>query len=419
MSGAIDMGFARFRTVAFTAASLLAAGCSVNASDPTAMTEQAVTAPDAGTIGDIGISGTVVDATGSPVAGVTITLSGRALSGGVQESTVSDPSGAFAFSVASGSYTLTASGVCLEFFPRVIDLDHLKTSTTVSFLGSGDDPITNCFPAPNRGATSGALTISGTVKSHGQPVPGVKVKLSGDVEAVRVSDETGAYTFSVNDGSYLIDVSGACAEFEPPLLDLGHVRKSETADFRGEGCPPPPLALCPAYDTLFGFSDPATCNAVTTLQPNCSFDRLSSGPQGWGQTIPNDYGNINFVDCRFGQWNNEPDLDLFTVTVLDQWFEALDLFTLRLFGCPLVGTVDGPLPFALIPPLPSLKYTTADLQALSEEYIAGINQALSDNGSPALTAEQTAAFSAQLAYAASQVPGVKRSSTLTYSTCTP
>jgi hypothetical protein len=378
------------------------------------VTQQAVSEADAGTVGDIGISGTVVDATGAPVPGVTILLGGHA-----QAQTVSDPSGAFAFSVTRGSYTLTASGVCLEFFPRVIDLTRVKTSTTVSFLGSGDDPITNCFPAPNHGATSGALTISGTVTSGGQPVPGVKVKLSGDSDAVRVSDETGSYSFSVDRGFYLLDVSGACTEFEPRQVDLDLGRRSETADFRGEHCPPPPLSLCPAYDALFGFSDPASCNAVTTLQPNCAFDRLSAGPQGWGQTIPNDFGNINFVDCRFGQWNNEPIVDEFTVTVLNQWFEALDLFTLQLLGCPLVGTVDGPLSFPLIPPIPSLTFTTADLQALSEEYVQGISQALSDNGSPALTAAQTSAFNAQLAYAASHVPGVKRSSTLTYSTCTP
>ena len=46
-----------------------------------------------------------------------------------------------------------------------------------------------------------------------------------------------------------------------------------------------------------------------------------------------------------------------------------------------------------------------------------IEQTLSDNGSPPLTAAQITAINGQLSSAASRVHGVTSSSTLTYSTC--
>jgi hypothetical protein len=42
---------------------------------------------------------------------------------------------------------------------------------------------------------------------------------------------------------------------------------------------------------------------------------------------------------------------------------------------------------------------------------------LLDNGSPALTAAETASLRAQIDFAAKKVPGVTTSSKLTYSTC--
>jgi len=64
-----------------------------------------------------------------------------------------------------------------------------------------------------------------------------------------------------------------------------------------------------------------------------------------------------------------------------------------------------------------LKFTTADLSALEDEYMASITQALADFGLPPLTATQMAAIRAQLDFAASKTPGVVASSKLSYSTC--
>jgi hypothetical protein len=373
----------------------------------------ALSSPDAGLLT---ISGTVADSQ-IPQAGVTITLSGSA-----QASVVTDFSGTFSFSVKPGSYSLTAAGTpnffeppfqsCLSFSPNIVNLNNLTTSTVVNILGSGTDVVTNCAPAEIMGATTGAFTISGVVTSAGQPVPGALVALSGGTQATRVTDETGAYSFAVNRGSYSLKVTGACGSFTPDVVNLNNVAGNKTQSFQGATCPPAPLALCPLFDTDFGFSEGSSCTNVST--PACAGDRVFS----WAGTIANDYLNINFEDCRFGQWNNPPIVNDFTDVSIIQWDTALNAFALQLFGCALQGNLTGPLPYPLIPPvLASLPFTTADLAALSSECVAAIAQTLSDNGSPPLTAAQTTAIGAQLASAASRVHGVTNSTKLTYSTC--
>ena len=393
----------------------LVAGVGACAAQPNGVTTErgALSSPDAGLLT---ISGTVADSQ-IPQAGVTITLSGSA-----QASVVTDFSGAFSFSVKPGSYSLTAAGTpnffeppfssCLSFSPSIVNLNNLTTSTVVNILGSGTNVVTNCAPAEIMGATSGAFTISGVVTSAGQPVPGALVALNGGTQATRVTDETGAYSFAVNRGSYSLKVTGACGSFTPDVVNLNNVAGNKTQNFQGASCPPAPLALCPAFDSDFGFTEPTSCTNVST--PSCAGDRVFT----WAGTIANDYLNVNFADCRFGQWNNPPIVNDFTDVAIIQWDTALNTFALQLFGCALQGNLTGPLPFPLIPPvLASLPFTTADLAALSSEYVTSIAQALSDNGSPPLTAAQTSAINAQLASAASRVHGVTNSTKLTYSTC--
>jgi hypothetical protein len=301
---------------------------------------------------------------------------------------------------------------CLAFSPSVINLNNITSNQTATFIGSGNDPITNCYPAPNTGATSGSLTISGKVTSGGLPVAGVKVGLTGSTQATRISDETGAYTFSVNPGSYSLNLSQACASFAPSAVNFNNITKSQTENFVGSKCSPAPLEYCPTFDTLFGITEPSSCATVTTF--DCAAGRFST----WVSDIENDYINENYVDCRFGQWNNAPIANLFTDTVLIQWSEQVNLFVAQLFGCEVANVMPGPLAFPLIPQaLASLPFTTADLAALSQEFVVGINQALVANGSPVLTAAQTTAVNAQLAYAASTFTAAKNSPNLTYSTC--
>jgi hypothetical protein len=383
---------------------------------------------DAGSM--ITISGTVTDPIDGPQAGITITLSGSA-----QGQVVTTFSGAFSFSVKpGGSYSLTAAGTnnfftppfqtCLVVTPSIVNLNNLTTSINIPFVGSGTDPVTNCSPSASTGATSGSLTLQGKVTSGGLPVAGARVFLNGSTQGYRTSDETGAYSFAVNPGSYSVNASGACASFTPSVQNLNNVKVNATANFQGTSCPPAPLTLCPTFDAEFGLSEPATCNTVSTAA--CAFDRLDSAG-GWAGAIASDFFDVTETnDCRLGAWNIPPIVndfinDTFGIGFFQQEV-ALNLFALQLFGCAETGNLDAPLALqvSFIPPdliQAGLTFTTADVSAMEDDYVLAINQVLAGNGSPALTAAQTTAIRAQLDYAASKVPGIIASSKLTYSTC--
>lgn len=407
-----------FPASALCAVSVVVTGCGGMVADPQesiATTSQALSDPDAGLIT---ISGNVLDATGFGVVGVTMKLNGTS-----QAAQITDQLGAFKFTVQPGSYSLTPLVTpgffppgfvnCPGFSPNVVNLNNLTASTTVNILGFGQSSVTDCFPAPNQGATSGALTISGQVTSGGQPVAGVKVSLNGSTQATRIADETGAYSFTVNPGSYSLALSQACQSFNPNVVNLNNLTASATENFVGTSCPPAPLTLCPELDSLFGIPTPPSCTTATTN--DCVENRLST----WGFQIPLDFVNGVFVDCRFGVWAEPPILAELQGTPGDVWFENMILFTLQLFGCATANVTTGPLHYDLIPPfLASKTFTTADIDALTADYMAAITQAFADFGvTPPLTDAQLAEVSEQIAFAASQVPGVIPSTNLTYSTC--
>jgi hypothetical protein len=379
---------------------------------------------DAGDAGLITISGTVNDPIDGPQAGITITLSGSAQAQVVTGfSSGSGPQ--FSFSVkAGGSYSITAAGTnnffeppfqsCLTVTPSIVNLNNLTTSTNIQFVGSGTDSTTNCSPAASMGAGSGSLTLKGNVTSGGLPVAGARVFLNGGTQAFRTTDETGAYSFAVNPGSY------ACASFSPGVSNLNNLKANTTQNFTGTSCPPAPLVECPTFDALFGLSEPAACATVST--ESCGFDRLDSA-DGWAGDVANDFFNTTETsDCRLGAWNNPPIVNDFTLVGIEQQSLALNLFTLQLFGCAEAGDITGPLSLqvSLIPPdliRAGLTFTTADISAMEDDYIAAINLALSGQGLSPLTAAETTAFRAQLDFAATKVPGVVSSSTLSFSTC--
>jgi hypothetical protein len=404
-----------------TPCSLVACSAGDGTSEHTAAATEAVTQT-------IHITGTVTDPETGPQAGITITLSGSS-----QAQVVTDFSGSFDFPVAAGgSYSLTAAGSdnfflppfhsCLSVTPSIVNLNNLTASTNISFVGSGTDAILNCSPAAANGATSGSLTIQGKVTAAGQPVAGARVWLNGSTQGYRTTDETGAYSFSVNPGSYSVNAQGTCSSYTPSVVNLNNLRSSATENFQGTHCPPAPLTLCPTLDALTGLSEPASCN--TSSIGACASDRSFT----WAGEIVSDFqfvedDELGVNDCRFGKWQQAPIVNDFTfVGVLEQQANALNLFTLQLFGCALANNLVGPLNLlgTLIPPdliQAGLKFTTADVAALEDEYMAAINQALADFGVGPLTAAQTTAIRAQLDYAASTTPGLVASSALSYSTC--
>jgi hypothetical protein len=362
-----------------------------------------------GDAGLVTISGIVTDSSGNAVgAEVVITVNGtmhlRALSNAL--------TGNYSLSVKPGSYSVSASTQCLTFSPGVVNLNNLNANATVNFVGSGNDLIANCEPASSSGGTSGSLTLSGHVTSAGHPVPGAKITVNGSSQGFRYADETGAYSFLVNPGSYSVSVSGGCGSYSPNVVNLNNLKASTTEDFVGSGnCPPAPLALCSLLDTDFqlaSFGD--VCLASITT--NSCLDRFNV----WEFNVENDTGFVNSTDCRFGQFAPP----LFNSQTGGQYIVQLNNFILYFLGCPYVGAQIGPLNDGLVPAFllaQGVHFTTADLQGLSDDFVAGISQSLSDNGSPPLSSAQLSAIQSQLAYLATLVPGQTKSSKLSFSTC--
>jgi hypothetical protein len=177
----------------------------------------------------------------------------------------------------------------------------------------------------------------------------------------------------------------------------------------GRKCHPGPLTLCPLFDSDFlGVDAGGSCAHVTTA--DCP-DRIDT----WDSAIVFDFAIAVTSDCRFGQWAPPLLSDDDVVNYLND----LVAFTLQLSGCPLEGT-DTPLTFDLIPSaLDGHKFTTADLDALADVYSAAVAQALSDNGSPALTTRQAKELDEKLHKLARRVPNQVHSRKYTFSTCEP
>lgn len=359
--------------------------------------------------GLITISGIVTDSSGNPVGGNVVI----SLNGSMQEHTLSNYyTGFYSISVKPGSYSISASTQCLTFSPSVVNLNNLTANTTVDFVGSGNDQITNCEPASSAGGTSGSLTLSGVVTSAGHPVPGALVTFSGSAQGFRYADETGAYSFLVNPGSYSIQVSGGCESYSPNVVNLNNLTTSKTENFVGSGnCPPAPLSFCSQFDTDFQLSSLGDV-CVPNITTNSCPDRFDT----WEFNMELDTGFINGSDCRFGLFAPP----LFTSLSAAQYGVQLNNFILYLFGCPYVGAQIGPLADGLVPSFllaQGAHFTTADLAALNADFVAGVQQALSSNGSAPLTAAQLSALESELAYLAANVPGQVNSSKYTYSTC--
>jgi len=357
--------------------------------------------------GTITISGTVLDSSGNPIEPpVSIALNGSA-----QKVTSSDPStGAYSFTVAPGSYSVSASTQCLAFAPNVVNLNNVATNQTVDFVGSGNDLILNCEPPASSGGTSGPLTIHGTVTSAGQPVPGAEVTLNGSTQGFRYADETGSYSFSVGPGSYSVNVSQGCNSYSPQVDNLNNVTTSQTVNFTGSGnCPPAPLDFCPTFDSDFDLSALGDV-CVSDITTNSCADRFDV----WDFAFEFNFAPLVGTDCRFGQWAS-----IFNFNEANDYVVDLELFILYLMGCPYVGTQIGPLTDALVPaPLVAagFKFTTADVAALTQDFLSDVESVLSANGTP-LTSGQVTGLTAQLAYLQDNVPNVINSSSLSYSTC--
>jgi subtilisin family serine protease len=133
------------------------------------------------------ISGTVtVFGTTTPIAGVTMTLTGGA-------TTTTNSSGIYQFSgLSNGTYVVTSSSASYTFAP---------TSRTVPV--SGGNVTGQDFAGTPTGSTT--YSISGTVTSGGNPLQGVDVELSGASKNKTTTDAGGNYIFTgLANGSYTV-----------------------------------------------------------------------------------------------------------------------------------------------------------------------------------------------------------------------
>ena len=180
--------------------------------------------------GPLAISGTIVDARGNGLPGVTVRLAGAG-----QATVVTSATGTYAFNnIGAASYSVQATLNGCTFAPNVVNLNGLIASTVVNFDGSGP----SCGgAAQNSGATSGAFTISGRVaNAAGNPVRGVRVALNGAAQGVRTTADTGTFSFQVNSGSYSLQPSGSCT-LTPNVVNLSGVTGNRVQNFvAGAGC---------------------------------------------------------------------------------------------------------------------------------------------------------------------------------------
>lgn len=227
-------------------------------------------------------------------------------------------------------------------------------------------------------------------------------------------------------GSPVGTTSGAASASDDGLFHTGITRANwhpgvgngSRPEFdNGVGCRPEPLDLCPLFDEEFiGVDGGASCAHVTTS--SCP-DRVDT----WGTSFVIAFAESVSTDCRFAQWGAAlADVNDGGSANLAQYLNDLLAFTLKFFGCPVepTPTPRDPFSYGLIPfVLEGDRFTTADLDALSDEYLAGVQQALAASGAAPLTDEQVFLVQAKLRRLARRVPKTVVSRDFNFSSCAP
>lgn len=154
------------------------------------------------TVDSFGISGTIVDSGGSPVSGVTVSVT---LTAGGTATATTDASGTYSLSLpAAGSYTAVPSKASYSFNP---------SSKSVS--------ITSTNPSASNIDFTGSLipySISGTVTAYGSGLSGVTISVSSvtSTAGTATTDASGNYTIAVPAAaSYTVTPTLSGATFTP------------------------------------------------------------------------------------------------------------------------------------------------------------------------------------------------------------
>jgi inhibitor of cysteine peptidase len=200
------------------------------------------------------ISGQVT-ANGSPLSGVTISLTGTR-----SFSTTTDSNGNYSFSVpAGGSYTVTPSLAAYTFSPASQTFSNMSANQTANFSG----------------ATS-TLSISGQVLLNGSALSGVTVTLSGSTSGSVTTSSNGMFSFSVQSGGdYTIVPSRSGYKFNPASSTYNGLTGNQTTTFAASSgssgsipVPPPPTACT---NCGLSYADTGSgANPQTVFAPNSS-----------------------------------------------------------------------------------------------------------------------------------------------------
>ncbi len=156
------------------------------------------------------ISGRITNPNNTPLAGVKVTLSGSQ-----PVTTSTDNNGNYIFTglPTSGRYVVTPASDDYNFDPATI-------------VTPNGDQTANFITKPK------TYLVKGTVRSNGNPVPGVLVALSGSSLGTRVTDGAGQYSFELpKGGSYVLTPTKANYTFSPAWTSINVLNANVEIDF--------------------------------------------------------------------------------------------------------------------------------------------------------------------------------------------
>ncbi|MDH5768705.1 MAG: carboxypeptidase regulatory-like domain-containing protein, partial [Nitrospirota bacterium] len=192
--------FAGLGTGSYTVTPNLGTNTFTPASSPVAIINASVTGVNFTMIvTTYSISGTVTTTGGSPIGGVTISLTGTSAA-----TTATDASGNYTFTgLSNGSYIVTPSMAGYTFNP-------LSRNVTINFGNVTGQDFTGTT-ATRISSISGTVTTSG-----GSPIAGVTITLTGAASGTTTTNGAGQYSLGgVANGSYIITPSMGGYTFTP------------------------------------------------------------------------------------------------------------------------------------------------------------------------------------------------------------
>lgn len=299
--------------------------------------------------------------------------------------------------------------------------------------GSGGDDGVGGGSSSGSGYSSSGVSVGGSSSSGSGGSSGSgsgsssSSGSSGSTDGgVGASDDAGSDGSSSSDGGSAVGSGsdgGTVAAHDATVADGGSGVDATLADAGSAAADGGKVQLmwCPFLDSDWAIlPDAGESICATQTPPNGTCPDRADGWANPGPGIAGDFLNLLYADCRVEAMGDSPVL---TADDVNNYWNQTEYFTLAFFGCPNPTQSAGPFGgFGLIPaPLLGHAFTTADVALLEQMYVESVVQALSDNGSPPLTATQMTELQAALDTWGASV-GATSSSVYSYAdpaTCAP